>query len=1827
MLANLSQMTARTVTSFGQLQLFVSSGSSASITYSATQNISDGVVTTQLSQSGSMLMSLNSVVLPTSNVLITTLTSSASVSLTLSTTNPPSLAAPYNFPTAAGCSADGATTTESCSASTAGIGDWMFKCAYNVTYGPFPICASMVTSVVSSGCTTMTGSATDGVYTTNSSFTLSPNCPTYLVTVVSTNMDATGFNPVALQITTTPAVVNPTSYALQLLGAYNSVSAIAASSSAQQTWWNAYWLQHGSSIVFQNSSLSLLHRYWWGANYLAACIVQPGKVAPGLWGPFATVPQPNWQGDIHMDYNYQSTFWGLPSGNRLAMSNAQHVPVLQYQAQAFANGQYYGCTSPNCPKMPISLSPYGLNGCDGSTSSLAYDEQSYLWAFAALNMIDEYEHSLNDTFLEQSLYPYLVYGAQWWQYYLVVQWTNASAYRYVNPNDCTVEGCYFAEESSFNAMSAISMIRRTMSALVSLSQYLQSNLSALPMWADMTQRLSVLPVGVATVNGVQATVLLDAEDPTGNSVAHSYTQNIWGIFPAQCVGMHSHPFLVMAALNSITKAGWGQGNEFGWIFSAAVRVGYPTSLLLSGWLGLLGYSNNNYWYTQYGGGVETLGAAEAVQSMLLQSNEYAISLLPVWPAFTPVSFRNVRAKGAFLIGADFDGSRLWNITIVSEKGRTLAMFDPFAITQAVRQQILSNRYQAAQGFIVTQAVMNQIPFPVGNTNVFPPPCSASSPAPAASSGSSVVYQLFPAAPPVQVSLSWYNTPPTGSNYYPINATIAEPWFQFATQANGTYIVLSSSDAVPMWNASLMPSSVSPPCSTISYTLEASSPFIVPPNPYLGLVNWFPLVSNFSDALVPAVQVVVQGPPSCSAFDGISGTIANASYLVQPVSSMAWTQLCNTTSGNTSSLLLPNPTPSGNSSVCVWFNTFQPFNSNFYLFGCNNWTTSSNPSCPTLWMSSNSNQYRFKMVNPGTGQFGNVGVTIALGRWTHVCLTYSQMAQQMSLFVNGAFVLAVGDVTNTTMFGNPVLASTSVSGSGAFFVAFLNWRLYSIALPGTTISYIYQQEQAGILGTAASTSLAQTYSSSSPPSSFSYLSSSSIATPGQISNVVGQQSSSSSFSLTWATDASSVLYTVQVTGMVPVNVSTASASLTSLPACSSLLASVTGINANNVPGPSSLPIALNTTCAPSTLSLTNQFVVNGTYSIVSWANTSLCWQIPPNGGSGMYTTTGAPVVTLGLCAINAANQQFVFDNLGRFIVTQIGLAGLPLLVNSGCTGFASFLVGSTGPGTAAGELFTYNSTAYTFLYCSGGYSVSAVSLGSSLLSVTSNSAKQWLFGGGTGAVYPPALVIGLSAVPTSYTSFSASWAITPNAVMYVVQVSNISIPFNTSSPSGNITGLALCSTYTFNVTAVGSTNLYGPTSAPYSIQTACPNPSLTLLTSTVQNQPYMLASAVNTSLCVQVPPNSTTGLFQTTGIIYVTFGVCIGNAANQQFFFNSQNQLVVSPFAGGLGVLAIQGGCTAFNTVAARPAAGTNTDAIFNYNPSTLWLVPCAGDSICVQAASTTLNSNLGMGTCTPGKPTQQFYFAVPSPPAPATYDSAVFDAYPHWYWRLNDTNSSSIAMDATGNDNGNYVVNGGLNFVYGVSSLLYGNSDTAIYFPGSSGYIQSTLMMTNPSVYSFECWFQTTSNTGGVISAFVYSAPSVNNTNATQFVYMSNGGSLHFYLSNSTTVSGFTGVGSHMSGTCLASYNDGSAHYLVTTLNSTGMWLYLDGSVCGNMTFTPAVLTNETGNWVVGGYTNVPMTLPALPNSSYFQGTMQQVATYIGLALSDARVALHYSLG
>ena len=224
------------------------------------------------------------------------------------------------------------------------------------------------------------------------------------------------------------------------------------------------------------------------------------------------------------------------------------------------------------------------------------------------------------------------------------------------------------------------------------------------------------------------------------------------------------------------------------------------------------------------------------------------------------------------------------------------------------------------------------------------------------------------------------------------------------------------------------------------------------------------------------------------------------------------------------------------------------------------------------------------------------------------------------------------------------------------------------------------------------------------------------------------------------------------------------------------------------------------------------------------------------------------------------------------------------------------------------------------------------------------------------------------------------------------------------------------------------------------------------------------------------------------------------------------------------------------------------------------------------------------------------------PAAPTdTYGKAVYQDAPDNYYRMNET-SGPNGIDASPNGNDPGVYSGGETF--GTSSPVAGAGGTAVTFNGSDGTLASPGPISDPTVYSEELWFKTTTTAGGKLIGFG-SKQTGNSDHYDRHVYMLNSGQLVF-----GTWTGQTNLA-----TSNNAYNDGSWHYLVATQGADGMKLYVDNTLAA----TNGQTSQEaySGYWRIGGDTSWAA-------SNYFAGTIDEAAVYSS-ELTPAQIAAHYN--
>jgi alpha-L-fucosidase 2 len=179
--------------------------------------------------------------------------------------------------------------------------------------------------------------------------------------------------------------------------------------------------------------------------------------------------------------------------------------------------------------------------------------------------------------------------------------------------------------------------------------------------------------------------------------SHRHFSHLMAIHPLGLIRWENGPkdrAIIKASMADLEKSGTSQwcGYSFSWLASLAARARdgekaakaleiFSTAFCLrnsfhcNGDQSGKGYSNFRYRpFTLEG----NFAAAAGLQEMLLQSYSGTIRIFPAVPAdWKDISFKTLRAEGAFLVSAERKDGLTRSVTIISEKGGLCRLENPF----------------------------------------------------------------------------------------------------------------------------------------------------------------------------------------------------------------------------------------------------------------------------------------------------------------------------------------------------------------------------------------------------------------------------------------------------------------------------------------------------------------------------------------------------------------------------------------------------------------------------------------------------------------------------------------------------------------------------------------------------------------------------------------------------------------------------------------------------------------------------------------------------------------------------------------------------------------------------------------------------------------------------------------------------------------------------------------------------------------------------------------------------------------------------------------------
>ena len=487
---------------------------------------------------------------------------------------------------------------------------------------------------------------------------------------------------------------SPIQQAANLLSSVKTQADVETLLEAHHNWWENYWQASYIQLDASDAKLNTLMKYYYAAQYALGCNIREGKVAPGLYGLWHITDDPSWKSDYHLNYNFISTFYGVSTSNRVYQS----LPAIEAILQYVENGKQNASTVSELRKVrsdfvtkkiqqgdidskngiadavlyPVGIGPWGM------TLDASYHNEALNATFSAYPMIEYYNYTLDNDFLENVLYDYLKLCVGFYEKWLENEDGKQILYAGYN------EGSW-----SINPAVELSVLKSALHNLIRASEILEQDAEKRLVWQNILDNLSPQPTAVYQ----NKTVFTLAEKEWVSNQWKEMSNPVPGdgniipmeaVIPGEQLGYYSSAEQLAVAKNTIDvfsgRGAWGQNNNFPKIFPVAVNTRYPIQTVIDNLASTInGKIKANLMIEDNTHGIEKAGATEAINNMMLLSDQGVVKVFPGWIKNRNAKFVRLREKGAFVISAEYstENQEVSFVEVLSEAGQKFTIASPW----------------------------------------------------------------------------------------------------------------------------------------------------------------------------------------------------------------------------------------------------------------------------------------------------------------------------------------------------------------------------------------------------------------------------------------------------------------------------------------------------------------------------------------------------------------------------------------------------------------------------------------------------------------------------------------------------------------------------------------------------------------------------------------------------------------------------------------------------------------------------------------------------------------------------------------------------------------------------------------------------------------------------------------------------------------------------------------------------------------------------------------------------------------------------------------------
>ena len=440
-------------------------------------------------------------------------------------------------------------------------------------------------------------------------------------------------------------------------------------------WWNDYWKRSSVSIPDP-----ILERQYYLDMYKFGCVARSNTPPISLQAIWTADDGrlPPWKGDFHHDLNTELSYWPGYSGNHLDLTEGftNWLWKVKEENKKWTK-QYFEMDGLNVPGVTtISGKPMG--------GWIQYSMSPTTSAWLAQHFYWQWKYSMNKNFLKEKTLLYLNDVGKFLKGIAVLddklerRLPLSSTPEY---NDNSIKA-WFPDWTSYD----LALTKHFFEIMWSVNVSMKND----PETKNWQQQIITLPEFSSNETGLPIAMNQNLDH------SHRHQNHLHAIHPLGLLNIEdsTQKIIIENSLRQIEKLGSRKwvGYSFAWIASIYARAQngdsaaaslkkFATNFVSSNSFHLNGdqkggqYSDFTYRpFTLEG----NFAFAQGIQEMLLQSHKDFIEVFPAIPKeWKNVSFKTLRAEGAFLISAKKENGVAMEVKIRSEVGGMLRIRLPF----------------------------------------------------------------------------------------------------------------------------------------------------------------------------------------------------------------------------------------------------------------------------------------------------------------------------------------------------------------------------------------------------------------------------------------------------------------------------------------------------------------------------------------------------------------------------------------------------------------------------------------------------------------------------------------------------------------------------------------------------------------------------------------------------------------------------------------------------------------------------------------------------------------------------------------------------------------------------------------------------------------------------------------------------------------------------------------------------------------------------------------------------------------------------------------------